>query len=108
MTESTAAEPAIDAEAMAASRWSIDRRIPVAMIVLLLTKFGLICAAFAVLSWTVNAQGARISTIEVSREARHETEAKSLVAMQVDIARIVERVDSILAMQRRHEEAARP
>lgn len=80
--------------------WTIDRRVPLALIVAGLVQFGLGCSAVAVLYSTVSAQGGRISSIEASRSERHEAELVTATNMRVDIARISERVDMILAALR--------
>ena len=103
MSETTAAatELAMAGAAPPAPGWSIDRRVPLALIIAGVLQFGLGCGAVAVLYSNVNTQGQRISAIEASRAERHESELKTIQTMQIDIARIFERVDSILALQRR-------
>ena len=80
--------------------WTIDRRVPVALIIAGVMQFGAACASVAVLYATVTSLNGRVSTIEASRAARHEVEAATMSALQVDIAKIFERLDAIMMFQR--------
>ncbi len=80
--------------------WSIDRRVPMALMIAGLLQFGALCAGGAVLLSTVSDHTRRISAIEESRTIRHDAEGQTLASLQIEIAKIAERLDVILSLQR--------
>jgi hypothetical protein len=103
VTEPTKTDLAMEAAADRGTRWSIERRIPLGLVVVVVLWLGAACGAVAVLYSTVTSQGERITRLE----ALSATNTTTLQTIQVDVARIFERVDSILSLQRR-EDAKRP
>jgi hypothetical protein len=102
MSESTtAAELAMAGNGDPDNRWSIDRRVPLALIIAGIVQFGVACAAGAALYANVAAHGDRIARLETSYATNNET----LRMMQIDVARIDERVAILVQHQLRGDPA---
>jgi hypothetical protein len=77
-------DPEFEAER---THWTLDRRVPLAMIIAMFIQFGGFVWWFATLNVTVTSQGDRISRLEMDRTAASQT----LSSMQALLARIDER-----------------
>jgi hypothetical protein len=84
-------------------RWTIDRRVPLALLITGIVQFGGACAGGAVLYATVNSHSDRLSRLETAASASLE----SLHLVQIDITRISAQMQFIVDRERRQDEARR-
>jgi hypothetical protein len=81
-----------DESAPAKQHWTIDKRIPIALIVAIVANFVGVVFWVATLNSAVVNQGERITHLEADRSAA----ATTLQALQITVARIDERIAYII------------
>lgn len=98
--ESGAAELAMASVGDPGNRWSIDRRIPLALIIALVAQFAGVCVGAGIMYDKLDSHSVSIARLEVSGAARDGVQQK----MQIDMALIGQRLTDLVDHQVRQDQ----